>query len=276
MPEAGDDPFVVEHLPYVIRQLRFGGRAVEPLFDGADKPDARLVGPAVDVPGQTVHGVGGRGKHVGHGGMGDPGRQHAGVGALVVAVDRHEPTDEILETPLRVRQAQHVSEITREPKPRFRIDPVEAAQLPPIDVGGDDRESGQQVEGVFKGVLPVLVPGDGPIGVLEGRLPLHHERGDAELGHGMEVVGEPFDAVLHITRQPGPFFEILPQPPFRVGIRHVAGTQQVKKRFARGAEQVVDRDLPDVQPRPGVHPAGVANHRRDVPHPPEQMLDGHI
>lgn len=123
-------------------------------------------------------------------------RMGADVASLVVRVDgqvQAHQLDEVLVAP----EAELVGQV--ESIVLVLLDSGNLAILEDIavDAGGDGGELGDEIHGVLKGVLPVLLLVNAlRIGLRECRFVLKSSHGQGELGHGVKVIGAAVDELL--------------------------------------------------------------------------------
>lgn len=117
------------------------------------------------------------------------------VTTLVVAVDNQVQSHQVVE--LSVVEAQQASEVSAVVQLGVVSGNLAVLVGVSVDAGGNLGQSGENVQGIFEGRVPVLSLLDARlVGLGELRLGLHGSDGSRQLRHGVEVLGE---VVQHIN-----------------------------------------------------------------------------
>lgn len=154
-----------------------------------------LVGKTVQRTSKTVH-TGGEGQvRVRQGRSDQADSVGRDVTTLVVAVDDQVQAHQVVE--LSVAEAQQASEVSA--VVQLGVVSGEFAVLVgvSVDASGNLGQSGENVQSIFEGGVPVLGLLDASlVGLGELRLGLHGSDGGRQLRHGVEVLGE---VVQHVN-----------------------------------------------------------------------------
>ena len=161
------------------------------------------------------------------------------VARLVVGVeDEVHPGDVVV----RLGEAHLVGEVAAEVEVRVDGDVDVRLVLHAVDVGGEDRQLGQQVEHVLVHRLPVLgLLHPLVVALDEHRLALHGQDAGREHGHGVGVGRHRAQDVDHVLRQGAPLLELLDHLEGLRHGRHLAGHEEPEEALDVGV--VPARDL---------------------------------
>mmetsp|Transcript_44425 Transcript_44425/g.129171 ORF Transcript_44425/g.129171 Transcript_44425/m.129171 type:complete len:301 (-) Transcript_44425:3-905(-) len=157
------------------------------------------------------------------------------VAALMVRVEHQVQPGGLLEI-FRVVDTEHLGVVPGPVELRVVLRLGAALECPRIDLGGDNRDLGHEVEGVLQGDVPVGILLHALLVLLrELRVLLQSEHADGELRHGMRVLGQGLECFPHVRRDGAPRVELSCEGAHVVVRRHLACEQQPEGRLGQGA-----------------------------------------
>lgn len=191
-----DDTAGVESRPEVVGDGLVAEVVANSLLHLGQPVEHLLVGKTVQGTGKTVK-TGSQGQE---GGAESAADQVSGVGAdvaaLVVGVDGQVQTQELNKV-LVVAESELVGEVEGVVLVLLDGGNLSALEDVLVDAGSNVGQLGNEVHGVLKGVVPVLLLVDASgVGLGERGGVLEGSDGQRELGHGVEVVGAVVDELL--------------------------------------------------------------------------------
>ena len=163
-----------------------------------------------------------------------------GVATLVIRVDHKVESHELVK--LGVVEAQPSAEVGRvvqvavggEDTVELHIAVVEGVS---VDESSDSTDLGDQIQGIFESVFPVVVLGGsaGSVGIVELGLGLHVKEGRGELSHGvLALVGEVLDGSHDIIIKVRSLLELFAQAFGLLTGRDLAGEKEPEESFGCG------------------------------------------